>query len=75
MFKPKTFLIHGNKATQEMCAVFTKVRKNILQIEVCRKNQYNNSRHKMHHFLPLYNQRNSIILGSEDIGIYFYGDI
>ena len=39
------------------------------------KNQYNNSRHKMHHFVTLYSQRNSIILGSADIGIHFYGDI
>ena len=28
----------------------------------------------MHKFLPLYNQRNSTILGSAAIGIHFYGD-
>ena len=29
----------------------------------------------MHQLVPLYNQRNSTILGSAAIGIHFYGDI
>ena len=74
MCKPKTFLIHGDQATEEMCTVFTKWRNNIEQNHVCMNNQYNNSHHKMHKFVPLYNQRNNTILGSADIGIHFYGE-
>ena len=63
----------ADKATEEMCTVFTKWRNKIEQIHVCINDQYN-SHHKMHKFVPLYNKRNSTIVGSAAIGIHFYGD-
>ena len=45
MRKPKTFLIHGDKATEEMCTVFTKWRKKIEQIQVFINNEFIKSHH------------------------------
>ena len=68
MSKPKKIVIHGNKATEEICTVFAKWRNKILQIQVCINNQHNN---KMHNFVPMYNHRNSNIFGSAAIGFQF----